>query len=683
MEEVSIYLPFDPTGTASSNLIEKEEVQIYSMGQRLGMLKWGTFFVKSLKLWTETAEGVRTYLLPSQFTIGGMDVDLTDYLEQEVCNVFLVSDSGLPYKLFARYQAVGGPERPNVEKTLEEYARATASAGQVDYATLNHPVEYVPKAHTHHVSTVLIDSTLLDCLKRIADAIGIDKSNEHLEIFNSINFKESSFHTLMSSRSSFREAQITAITDEVNRRLAFINAGISKTKELTAQVLKRTREQVAYLNQREINYANALYCCTGIELARYRKTISPTPVVTPFFLTDLELFLDFTNEKTCIPVGTGLSVRDQSPKGREFFSPVAKYEINPYVRANSVELTGGYLGLSKGEDVILGEEYTLICVCSRDERYNPEKLTVLRGPESRVDLDVDHRIGMELKETKTGWVDWVNYTNNADNLPVHVNVVAVNSALGGYARCNYGENLNQAENGLVHTAKLEAKSHRFNSIGDPQTTQSGRLLMILAYSRRLSLYEMDLVMQYVQQKCGVRVYENANPDFDARLSQFETEYELDPRGVKDNSIASLRKETLKYLTDPKQKGWITPNVQVINSYVSKNGNLLVVNAAANPDKNFWKATLKLVPGTSYLLESALYFKADAAPDLVVLMNGKRISPEYSIKAGETNKVLMYAFKANSSTVVLELRCLNSSSFGCDYIRVMREADAEIFHYPKS
>jgi hypothetical protein len=117
--------------------------------------------------------------------------------------------------------------------------------------------------------------------------------------------------------------------------------------------------------------------------------------------------------------------------------------------------------------------------------------------------------------------------------------------------------------------------------------------------------------------------------------------------------------------------------------MSKNGNLLLVNANENPDKNFWKATLKLVPGTSYLLESALYFKSEDSPDLVVLMNGKRISPEYSIKAGETNKVLKYAFKADNTTVVLELKCLNTSSFGCDYLRIMREADAESFHYPKS
>jgi hypothetical protein len=170
MSTTALTLPLDPTGSASSNLVQSEAHSIGVSGTRAFPLNYGLFFRDSLSL-VDSATG-NTLVEGTQYYPTQMDVDSSLLYGQEIDAVVIIVDTTVSANVVATYQALGGPNSLNSVQTQSAITGLDIDNAATCWDSITGKwKDYPPGPHVHQAGDVYGLEYIVAALTRLAAAI--------------------------------------------------------------------------------------------------------------------------------------------------------------------------------------------------------------------------------------------------------------------------------------------------------------------------------------------------------------------------------------------------------------------------------------------------------------------------------------------------------------------------------
>lgn len=170
MSTSGLTLPLDPTGSASSNLIQNEPHAIGATGTRAFPLNYGLFFRESVSV-IDVATG-NTLVEGTQYYPTQMDLDSSLMYGQEVDAVIIIVDTTVSANVKVTYQALGGVNSLNTQVAQTAITGLDLNDSATCWANVtNKPKDYPPGPHYHQSGDVYGMEYIVSAVKRLAAAI--------------------------------------------------------------------------------------------------------------------------------------------------------------------------------------------------------------------------------------------------------------------------------------------------------------------------------------------------------------------------------------------------------------------------------------------------------------------------------------------------------------------------------
>jgi hypothetical protein len=170
MSTPNLVLPLDPTGSASSNLIQNEVHSIGTVGTRAFPLNYGLFFRDSVVV-KDLTSGL-TLTKDVQYYPAEMDLDSSVAYGQQVDAVILIVDTTVSNQVSVTYQAVGGINSLNSVAAQAALAGLDLNDAPVTWDEVQAKQSvYPPAPHKHHADDVFGTEYLVSATDTLGKAI--------------------------------------------------------------------------------------------------------------------------------------------------------------------------------------------------------------------------------------------------------------------------------------------------------------------------------------------------------------------------------------------------------------------------------------------------------------------------------------------------------------------------------
>ena len=195
-----LWLPFDPTGVAPSNL-RSYEYQTAQSGQKaIVKCNYGPFYEASFSIEWEGLNNFLSAMTPNvDYALAEFDAALTARTGKAVYKAILILNTTLPGTYALTYQAVGGSNNVNVSLVDQQSNTPLTDATAIDFNDIQQqPATYPPKLHLHDLKdlygTEYVVTFLADLRRMVAskyDKFGGTNANaKDAELFAAVtNFK--------------------------------------------------------------------------------------------------------------------------------------------------------------------------------------------------------------------------------------------------------------------------------------------------------------------------------------------------------------------------------------------------------------------------------------------------------------------------------------------------------------
>lgn len=170
MSTPNLVLPLDPTGSASSNLIQNEPHTIGTVGTRAFPLNYGLFFRDSVVI-KDVATG-QTLTPGVQYYPAEMDLDSSVAYGQQVDAVILIVDTTVSTNVTVTYQAVGGVNSLNSVAAQAALNSLDLNDGDVTWDEVQAKQSiYPPAPHQHQSGDVFGTEYIVNGISTLGTAI--------------------------------------------------------------------------------------------------------------------------------------------------------------------------------------------------------------------------------------------------------------------------------------------------------------------------------------------------------------------------------------------------------------------------------------------------------------------------------------------------------------------------------
>ena len=616
MQDTTFLLPFNPKGINPICNIVGEPVQLFSPSIAIVFPQWGAYFSDTVNVYRINSDQSKTKL---SFT----PIELIDHesmmrISRPIHCGLIINCDGDDKNIFMDYTALGGDDQPNVKK-LYEIMDNIGKLRAVDWNEINHPKLFNPKKHLFDMQSLYGTAPIVNKIKSVSEAIGIGDAAIENEIIT-YKFTQEEEFIIQTYDDSLQTG-----TDVVDTTIIDTRSLLVKTNDIgidTKNAIKRIKILLDDIDEKykyyKTNKENDIYAMTLAGLTKRQALYNNTLTAVPELIQGLDLWVDF-NDVSTHDTNQGFSIRDKG-KSRIFSSSENRIIKDSKTGKNICKMDGVYaLKQTSGEPFNLGDDCTIIYVTMKNNNED-ERIDIFSNSSSYFGIDVQNRILLEQSKNLLKTHHFVAPCPPKDLFSSHA-VCCVLDKENVYSRVlsNAPFSNYNTFNGFTYEPMIDKSGQTYPNIGSLTKSLSGSIAEIIVYKRKLSVYEIDCLEVYLNYKYGIKFNYVANGGFTLGLSDFETDYKASKLCQNSGEIAAPIRESIAYMS-PDSNGIKTAIdwPQVYRAMVPYT-KMLFVNSEAN--KAFWRQSIKLQTGVSYLLKFNLLYEPNNAPTLKVSING--------------------------------------------------------------
>lgn len=541
---IDISLEIDTTGLSPANRKKETHTLPYEGLPRLIVPQFGAYYAQSLRVWKVSGPLLREELVRGEgFLCCEMMERSTREVGMEIAAVVLILDTSAQAVFEIEYQALGGWSNPNVYRLRELLKSIGGGSGSaLDWKNIIKPLKFNPKLHHLHDALDLFGMEYVrDAVQRVVAAVRLQDRHGHIQLHEAIRDKLSRIDL---TKEGLDWSKVTRVAQRAEVGLLQAQEAGDRLRQVAQEVRLLANEGLTHAGWHTPLLAKSFKNATLLKTMRMRSLSGQGLIKMPKVLGNLALWLDASQPGKA---QNGGIVHDSAdPEGRKFLctAPVLGQGLEA-----KWDLSQSGLTLHAGPTLKIDQEVTVIAVTQPPAQAGwgwCESVQILGG--SRGEL----RLNLSSNENDHGW-RWTQDRETILRHPCGVNAVAGDrlSILTAsfdhrktYALSNDpapNEDLLDREAELGFTEGNAPVAWDVLSVG---SSSSGFLKEVIVFTRRLSAWELELVVEWMNLKRGIRTCLAENPRFLAGLKGFSSELEQRGDGLKTEGCAWIRHPVL-------------------------------------------------------------------------------------------------------------------------------------------
>lgn len=674
------YLELDKTGSALANRVLNEAHVLGNEPTRLIIPKKGAFFAQSLTITAQDSNSQPITLVKgAHFHPVEILHKVTQHLGKEVCLAILIIDETILGPASINYQALGGEENVGAAD-LNAALQALSQSQTVQWVNLDHPPEFVAKAHLHDSADLYGMEFVTEAIRTVRTAITKGDEVFHRQLlerdlprlesgffdaFNVAQFQNVDLVAKMFDRSE----QAFRLLSRLDGEIAAFNTTTEEINDYTLRAADRFE-----LKHRDMFRSIALMRLSDELGQKQNKTFG-----VPGYIDNLDFWVDFTHDAHNRVVGGVLQSDDLSVHGR-IIVEIQRAAIPAVQRVQSASLGHKVLRLTDkqlleitGPALNVPVDATVIAVVARPNA-DFSRTNLL----SNLSYSIKHNLAADtlLEFVGPDGVEAHAPSCLYDNHVAHVIMSSITSGIGdSLCWSNSPPSNYRGHNGFTSKPKL-SRTRTLHRIGSDEEMQNADIAEIMVYSRRLSKYELDAISTYVENKYGLQTTLIVNGNFSNGLGEFQTDYELSVDAGSEGKLAVLHKEAIGSQTGFFSRFYTVPNFEAITRIMPEGNQFLAVNTSRSTHRAFWIQKQQLDANVRHELTLSILYNPSNPPNLSLEVDGVPLDISVVLPSDRTkvdNAKIFFTPLRDDVTLRLVNKNVSGpiNTFGVDNLRLRR------------
>lgn len=511
MPQSSFLLPFDSTGSLASNYIQNDVYQTPQAG--LLIPQYGAYYGDTLVV--KDAQGV--------VLTRGIHYQYSDFLIESsrelargvYCSVIILPAVASPtVRIDARY--LGGEAQANKAQFFAAYNAALDPTRVFQWNEVLHPAEFAPAPHAQQLYSFYDMDKISVPVSNVEAALRTRDTAVHDHLL------QKAIPAALDDFAQLYNTRLNGINDTLDTRAGAVMNQLSWVKmaqglfDTKVDYLNKQLQILTQRNSRQKKYFQNVKKAVAAKAIAGRWRLTNRVFDTPLYIDNLTTWFDFSR----IADNNTTYWRDHSGAPRSM-------TLNGATVSNGV-LNVPALGTTQisGAGIPIHPETTVILVTSKD--YSG--MLLFSGQEWLVDLNQNKalEIGNDLKARK--------YTSG------QTKEIMVYGFSGADQEAYFLSSANAKQYGghFGYEKKVAMTANSFGGLMSLNDS-SGGVCEILIYDRLLSLYEIDAINDYYQNKYGIGVCINSNPYFTGGWHDFDYTYSRQDQALLPGQCAIVNK----------------------------------------------------------------------------------------------------------------------------------------------
>ena len=534
----SFHLEYDTTGLKPANRIVSERHRLPFDGRpRLIVTHAGPYFYNSVSLVEVKDTGERVSLVKDRDYLCVEPLERsTRTLGQRIDCIILILSESDSQNWEVTYQALGGPNHPNVVKLREIITSLTTHAVQVEWKNIIAPKQFeVRRGHLHDILDVYGVEYLRDSIQRLVAAVRIGDYATHVHLQSLLKAKLDAVSLEGSQGIDTRE--ITRVAQRAEGELLATQRVLTNMGELIESAQKKGQACLEHAGWYTPMVTKADKSAILLKTMKVRREAGQGLMKMPLLMGNLALWLSADAGNVRNDSGAW-QVTSQDPSGRVYEGAGAPLTLD---RAGGKCWSLNMEGLRQvsGSAMSLGTETTVILVSA------PHSVAPGLGRDANESIevlgDIQHSVTLDLAQGR-GW-RWIEADDTLVEYPQGTHAVP-------------GVRLSLLTTSFDHRRPFGLSSDPANVYDDPPvyidslTSESwfptrvlcgrGYVKELIVYDRRLSAWELELISQWLRYKHNQGVNLISNGHFLSELSEFETELNVKSIHLEKDGALALK-----------------------------------------------------------------------------------------------------------------------------------------------